>query len=102
MSNRLIALLASVTLLAACSDDTTTSSAGPACSYEFTDDVAYVKGLRLGSVADDGSDACCFDFDNDGEIDNKIGDFIKLASAFPQATADVNSVIRLDVLLYSF
>lgn len=64
-----------------------------ACGYAFSDDVSYITELRLGSTADDGTDKCCFDFDGDGEVDNKIGDLVKLVMGFPQVTADVNNVI---------
>jgi hypothetical protein len=57
-------------------------AAGAACDYAFDAKASFVTSIRLGNK-DGQPDACCFDFNEDGKIDNKLGSILKsFASLF--------------------
>lgn len=63
-----------------CGDDEICTSGicaqpGDPASYEFADDASYVSSLTVPMDAADGD--CCFDYNADGEIDNKLGTVLK-------------------------
>lgn len=53
-----------------------------ACDYTFDAKASFVTSIKLGNK-DGQPDACCFDFNGDGKVDNKLGSILKsFASLF--------------------
>ncbi|MFO0749920.1 MAG: hypothetical protein U1F43_30260 [Myxococcota bacterium] len=71
------------------------------CTYTFDDKVSYVTNIRVGNQdanKDPGTnlpwDACCFDFTDDGKVDNKLGTILAAAASF---TGDINALIQENI-----
>lgn len=94
---------ASASDTAAAADVPAVEPAHPACVYPFDAHVTYVSDLAIGSLAPTSTagapdDHCCYDFDNDGFADNRLGEIIKLVQGLPQVDADLNELIAANVV----
>lgn len=82
--------------------DTTPVDPNDPCNYVFSDKVAYVTELAVGSVSDTEvaglpDDHCCFDQNSDGSVDNRLGEIIKTVQELPQITRTVNGVLAANI-----
>lgn len=69
-------------------------AAGDPCEYEFAEAASVVTEIRIASLAADNSDDCCFDFNGDDKVDNKLGSILKTAAGL---VGDLNGTIKAQV-----
>jgi len=81
--------------------DTFTPDPNDPCDYVFSDKTAYITELALGSMSETGGaqpdDHCCFDQNQDGSVDNRLGEIVKAVQQLPQITRTVNGVIEENI-----
>ncbi|MCA9513666.1 MAG: hypothetical protein KC635_01870 [Myxococcales bacterium] len=73
--------------------------AGDPCEYSFDEKASVVTEIRIASLAANGADGnptdhCCFDFTDDGKIDNKLGSILKTVGSL---VGDLNGTIKEQV-----
>ena len=74
-------------------------TAGNTCEYAFDEKASVVTEIRIASLAANGADGnptdhCCFDFTDDGKIDNKLGSILKTVGSL---VGDLNGTIKEQV-----
>jgi len=91
----------------ACTDDKICSGGacaepGDPCDYTFDSKVSYITHLSIGSQAEatapaKPADDCCFDFNDDGVVDNKLGTLLGLIGGLLGGDLDLNAQVQAQI-----